>query len=88
MVQGNFEADNFSDIAIETKQALLGQEIEELRRTQYVLSLRKKAAIASHNQAQLKAIEGEEARLMLVHDALLEEANGLAIKVPAVEVQG
>lgn len=63
--------DDFSDLSEEVKEELLGAELEEVRRTQYVLMLRRKAAAASHNQAQLKAIEAEEARLKIVRDALL-----------------
>lgn len=63
--------DDFSDLSEEVKEELLGGELEEVRRTQYVLMLRRKAATASHNQAQLKAIEAEEGRLKIVQDALL-----------------
>lgn len=63
--------DDFSDLSEEVKEELLGAELEEVRRTQYVLMLRRKAAIASHNQAQLKVIESEEARIRAVLEGLL-----------------
>lgn len=67
--------DDFSDLSEEVKDALLGAELEAVRQTQYTLMLRRKAAIASHNQAQLKAIESEEARLRIVRGALLAHGH-------------